>query len=131
MKFYDFEDGADVFMGSVPQGISATDGWLVDTEKGLLYNNGTNESYSVVVTLLDSYKPTGEFEEQTKTAYVYIDKSSHKVCVIKIICGDTTDEYTVLYPDKITPLDTEGQAEMTDKEKEHAATMIALMISSL
>ena len=131
MTYYAFEDGGDVILKGAPEGLSTADGWTLDAEKSLLINEKTNESYTVVATLLESYKPTGQTKEQIKTAYVYIDKTTRAVYKIIIKYGGGADEYTLLYPDKITPLDTDGQSEMTDSEKEHAATMISLMILTL
>ena len=127
MNYYDFEDSdIDVFMGNVPYEISADTNWRVDAEKGLLYNTKTNETYKTVVTFLESYKPTGETEEYTKTANIYVDKKTKEVYKIKIRIGGETDEYTFLHPDKIDPVSIEGLAKMNDAEAEHAAIMASL-----
>lgn len=132
MTCYVFDnEGPNVFRGNVPSEVSSDINWYIDEENNVLYNVSTNESYNAIITLLESYTPSGEIEESTKTVNVFVNRESQKVYKIQVVHSDFSDEYILLYPDAIAPVSTDGLEEMDASAAERVATMITLMLASL
>ena len=82
-------------------------------------------------TIVDSKKNSGTPAEQESTAELMIERSTKQLCRVTITTADQTGVYTLLYPDAIDEIDTDGLSDMPTQQREHTASMIALMKKSL
>jgi hypothetical protein len=64
-------------------------------------------------------------------ASLFVDGRTGRLNAVRITVGDRVSDYTMLYPDSIEPIDTEGLSPMDPEEAEYCATMITLMLSTL
>ena len=60
-----------------------------------------------------------------------IDRSTKQLHQVTITTADQTDVYTLLYPDAIDEIGTDGLNDMPTEQREYTASMIALMKKSL
>lgn len=130
--FFDCADESqDLISGERPDEISVNNGWKVDIGNKKLYRSDSSESYDITFCLVDSQKNSGTPAEQESTAELMIDRSTKQLHQVKITTDDQTAVYTLLYPDAIDEIVTDGLSDMPTQQREHTASMIALMKKSL
>ena len=130
--YYDCADESqDLISGERPDEIAISNGWKVDIGNKKLYQSVSFESYDITVSLVDSKKNSGTSAEQESTAELMIDRGTKQLCQVTITTADQTGVYTLLYPDAIDEIDTDGLSDMPAQQREYTASMIALMKKSL
>ena len=131
-KFFDCSNKEkNLISGDYPEGIS-NDTWTVDIDKKIIYDTKSNESYDISSKHINSYKyDRNAPKEYQRKAEVAVNRHTQKVYSLTILDPDLTNEYIMLYPEKIQPFDTKGKSEMNKNDAEYVATMILLMVKSL
>lgn len=131
-EFFDCADESqDLIAGERPDEITVSNGWKVDIGNKKLYQSDSSESYDITVSLVDSKKNSGTPTDQESTAELMIDRSTKQLHQVTITTADQTDVYTLLYPDAIDEIGTDGLNDMPTEQREYTASMIALMKKSL